>query len=158
MKTIHTDKKPLQLFQKTIVITVLFLSSFSLYAQNWVEMCKLIAPDRDTSTSLGMSVSISGNYAVAGAYREKKDVNGANSQIDAGAVYIFKRDAVLDKWNFQQKIVASDRATSDQFGESVCISGDYIAVGAWYEAEDANGKNTLTNSGSVYVSLGSKEI
>jgi len=43
------------------------------------------------------------------------------------------------------KITASDGATSDQFGYSVAISGEYAVVGA--RLDDDNG----TNSGSAYV-------
>ncbi|MBK9512929.1 MAG: FG-GAP repeat protein [Flavobacteriales bacterium] len=42
--------------------------------------------------------------------------------------YIFKRNG--DVWIEQQKIVANDRATLDEFGWSVAISGDHVIVGA----------------------------
>jgi hypothetical protein len=50
-----------------------------------------------------------------------------------------------------KKTVASDRAAFDIFGHSVAIAGDYMVVGAYGEAEDASGGNTLSSAGSVYV-------
>ena len=38
-------------------------------------------------------------------------------------------------WDQIIKAVASDRASSDQFGRSVAISGDYAIVGALFESE-----------------------
>ena len=44
-----------------------------------------------------------------------------------------------------------DRASSDQFGWSVAISGGYAIVGVYYEDEDASGENTLSAAGSIYL-------
>ena len=49
------------------------------------------------------------------------------------------------------KVVASDRAYSDQFGRSVAISGDYAIVGAPYEDHNAAGGNEATNAGAAYI-------
>ncbi len=50
-----------------------------------------------------------------------------------------------------QKLVASDREGSDNFGWSVAISGDYAIVGAQSEEHDEEGNNELSNSGSAYI-------
>ncbi len=106
---------------------------------SWSQQAKLVAADRALGDRFGSSVSISGDYAIVGAAHEDHDVSGANELHDAGSAYIFKRDGV--SWSQQTKLVASDRATSDFFGVSVSISGDYAIVGALFD-DDA---------GSAYI-------
>ena len=100
---------------------------------------KIVASDRQASDEFGYFVSISGDYAIVGARSE--DQGGSN----AGAAYIYKRNGTT--WGDEQKIVASDRQGSDQFGQSVSISGDYAIVGAY--ADD----DVFLNSGSAYIFL-----
>lgn len=119
---------------------------------SWVQVKKLVAPDRALNDFFGYAVSINGNYAVVGAYQEDEDENGSNTLAYAGSVYIFEKDkGGVDNWGFVKKIVASDRNTNDLFGMRVSVSGKNIVVSAAYEDEDASGMNTLSNSGSVYV-------
>ena len=40
-------------------------------------------------TTLAISVSISGDYSIVGAYGEDEDASGANTQTSAGSAYIF---------------------------------------------------------------------
>jgi hypothetical protein len=104
---------------------------------SWVQQQKLLASDGAASDEFGVSVSVSGDYAIVGAYHD--DDNGSNS----GSAYIFKRDGT--SWSQQAKILASDGAASDYFGLSVSISGDYAIVGAY--GDDDKG----SNSGSAYI-------
>ena len=101
------------------------------------ERQKLLASDGAANDQFGYSVSISGDYAIVGAYAD--DDKGSNS----GSAYVFKRDGT--NWSEQQKLTASDGAASDLFGRSVSISGDYAIVGADYD--DDNG----SYSGSAYI-------
>ena len=104
---------------------------------SWSQQSKLVASDAQASDFFGFSVSISGDYAVVGAYRE--DAGGT----DAGAAYVFARSGT--SWSQQAKLVASDAEVDDFFGYSVSISGDYAVVGAI--DEDAGG----TGAGAAYV-------
>jgi len=104
---------------------------------NWTQQAKLIASDAMTSDYFGSSVSISGDYAVVGAYAE--DEGGG----DAGAAYIFIRSGT--SWTQQTKIIASDAQAGDHFGLAVSISGDYIVVGA--NSEDEGG----SDAGAAYI-------
>lgn len=115
----------------------------------WTQQQKLVASDRATNDWFGFTVSLSGEYAVVGAYPEDEDENGANTLVNAGSAYIYKRNGT--NWSFLKKIVASDRASTDHFGYSVAISGNYVLVGARAEDEDASGGNTLANAGSAYI-------
>jgi len=105
----------------------------------WSEIAKLIASDGATSDWFGYSVSISGDYAIAGAWYDDNS-NGA----DAGAAYIFKRSGT--SWMQEAKLTASDGAASDWFGCSVSLNGDYAVIGA-YSDDTSSG----SNAGSAYV-------
>ena len=88
----------------------------------------------------GNSVAISGNFAIVGASRED-DVSGSTS----GKAYIFDVTTgalvhTLDNPNVY------GTSTSDYFGISVAISGDYAIVGAYAE-DDADG----SASGKAYI-------
>ncbi len=100
---------------------------------------KLLGNDSATSDLFGVSVSVSGDTAVVGAYQD--DV-GAN--IDQGSAYVFVRSGGV--WSEQQKLVALDGAASDLFGASVSVSGDTALVGAWQDEVGGN-----VNQGSAYV-------
>jgi len=115
----------------------------------WGEVKKIVASDRAVNDFFGVSVAINGNFAVVGARSEDEDENGNNFLSGAGSVYIYER--VSGTWTQIQKIVPTDRASSDNFGQSVAISGDYIIVGANQEDHDASGLNQLSNAGSVYI-------
>jgi hypothetical protein len=88
----------------------------------WLQKQKLIASDGAASDYFGVSVSISGDYAIVGA--DWDDDKGDYS----GSAYVFRRDGT--GWVQQQKLTASDGAAVDWFGFSVSISGDFAIVGA----------------------------
>ncbi|MHC4507004.1 MAG: FG-GAP repeat protein, partial [Planctomycetota bacterium] len=104
---------------------------------SWSQEDKLTAPDGTFDDRFGVSVSVSGDTAVGGAYWD--DDNGSGS----GSAYVFVRSG--SSWSFEQKLTASDAAAGDQSGISVSVSGDTAVVGAW--CDDDNGPE----SGSAYV-------
>ncbi len=109
---------------------------------NWGEVKKLTAGDAETDDNFGISVSISGAYAIVGAYRE--DAGGSN----AGAAYVFNKDnGGGDNWGEVKKLTASDAEADDAFGKSVSISGSLVntLVGAF--GEDTGG----SNAGAAYM-------
>lgn len=119
---------------------------------NWGEVTKIIPADRAESDYFGISVDISDDYAIVGAYYEDEDASGANTMNRAGSAYVFKKDeGGTDNWGELTKLVAGDRDEDDQFGYSVAISGDYIAVGARQDEHDETGANPLTLAGSAYL-------
>jgi hypothetical protein len=132
--------------------TVFNSGSAYIYENNagtWTQTQKIVASDRSSGGQFGFSVEIDGNYAIIGANYEDLDEAGGNLLSNAGSAYIFENNS--GTWMEMQKIVASDRGTSDQFGFSVAINGNYLVVGAFFEDEDAIGANTITNSGSAYI-------
>lgn len=104
---------------------------FERSGTTWTQRAKLVAADAEMDDQLGLSVAISGDTIVSGAY---------GTDAYRGAVYVFRRTG--DDWAQEAKLSASDAADSDTFGRSVAISGDALAVGT--EAKDAR-------RGAVYV-------
>ena len=105
----------------------------------WGQLAKLTASDADSWDEFGDSVSISGDYAIVGAYVEGGDWTGA--------AYIFYRNqGSTDNWGEVTKLTASDAQPFSSFGESVSISGDYAIVGACYD--DAGG---ISDAGAAYI-------
>jgi len=103
----------------------------------WSQQAKINASDGDMFDHFGRTVSISGDYVIAGAYC------GDDRGDTAGSAYIFKHNGTT--WNEQAKIIASDGAAYDMFGCSVSVSGNYVIVGA--QGDDDNGNE----SGSAYI-------
>ena len=125
-------------FKKIAIIIVLL--SISVWAQTQV---KIKPSDGSSSDDFGISVSIDGDYAIVGARYYDDDSDYYNTKTNSGAAYIFKRSGT--SWTQEAKLTASDASSSDYFGYSVSISGDYAVVGAY--ADDDNG----SASGSAYV-------
>ncbi len=136
--------------KKHLLILLIAFGYFQLNAQNWNEVKKAVASDRDTLAWFGYSSSIDGNYAIISAKKESYDENGENLQYQAGAAYIFEINNE-GNWIETQKIVASDRDEGDSFGQSVAISGNYAIVSAVNEDEDELGENTMLLAGSAYI-------
>ncbi len=88
----------------------------------------------------GTSISISGNYAIVGTWRE--DSSGAT---ESGRAYIYNVTTGALLWTLDNPNVY-DTAQNDQFGASVAISGNYAIVGAAVE-DDPSG----FNSGKAYI-------
>jgi len=75
-------------------------------------------PDLESGDRLGMSVSIFGDYAVA----------GCPAPGGTGKAYVYFRNAGM--WTQQAVLTASDGASGDEFGTAVAINGNYAIVGA----------------------------
>ena len=121
---------------------------FKRNGTTWTQEAKIVASDRAIDDAFGNSISINGDYVVVGASYDSEDIISGNTKRWAGSAYIFKRNGT--SWTQEAKIVASDRAEYDSFGNSVAINGDYVVVGAYFESEDVTGGNTLINAGSAY--------
>ena len=74
----------------------------------WIEQTKLIPQDGSTGDEFGNSISLDGDYALVGAWKESDN----NDEI--GAAYIFKREGSI--WIEQAKLTASDRDVGDRLG------------------------------------------
>ena len=108
-------------------------------ANDVTQISKIVASDVEASAYFGSSVSVSGNYMLVGAKQEDILIG------DAGAVYSYEINTTASTVTLVSKIVASDAAMGDLYGNSVAISGNNIAIGAFNE------DTPTSNAGSVYV-------
>ncbi len=129
---------------------------FGRNGTNWSQQAYLKASNTEPSASelykeyFGSSVAISGEIVVVGAPLEDSAAVGVNgNQADdsaqkSGAAYLFVRSQT--EWTQWAYLKASNTGAGDQFGTSVTIAGDTVAVGAIYED-----KTLANNSGAAYV-------
>jgi len=107
---------------------------FSRNGTTWMQQAKLLASDGVADEVFGISVSLNRDTALIGSLGND---NGT------GSVYVFTHNGTT--WTPQAKLLASDGAVEDNFGESVSLNGDVALIGA--VQDDDNG----ANSGSAYV-------
>lgn len=127
----------------------------------WSQQAYLKASNSAADDEFGRSVAVSGDTVVVGAPYEDSNATGVNgdesnnSATASGAVYVFTRSGSV--WSQQAYLKASNASVGDNFGWSVAVSGDTIAVGAPYEDSNATGangdesNNSVSNSGAVFV-------
>jgi len=105
-----------------------------------VEDANLLASDGASGDVFGSGIAISKNTVVVGArYDDDKGIN-------SGSVYIYQRD----DWNGQSwieeaKLVASDGAAGDRFGDFVAIDHDTALIGS------PGDPYKLNSAGAAYV-------
>jgi hypothetical protein len=127
----------------------------------WSLQASLKASNTGAGDRFGKSVAVSGDTLVVGASEESSGAVGVDGDqdddglIQAGAAYVFVRQGTT--WSQQAYLKASNTGTYDRFGQSVAISGDTLAVGAFGEDSNATGVNgnqtddTEWDSGAAYV-------
>lgn len=107
------------------------------------QLAKLMATDAAAGNNFGNDVAIEGDRVVIGSPNSAP----RTGTLGAGAAYIYSRSGGAWSVSSQVRLVASDRASGDQFGAAVALSGNWAAVGAPDE-ESAIG---VLSSGSVYL-------
>jgi hypothetical protein len=134
----------------------------------WSQQAYLKASNTENGDQFGVSVAVSGDTVVVGAFGEDSSATGVNgNQSDnraqlSGATYVFVRNAGV--WIQQAYLKASNTGETDLFGSSVAVSGDTAVVGAYFEDSDATGvhgigdDNRAQQSGASYVFLISSRI
>jgi hypothetical protein len=85
----------------------------------WSQQAELTASDGAASDFFGASVALSGSTAVVGA---------PGNNASTGAAYVFTGSG--GTWSQQAELTAADGAPSDNFGNSVALSGSTAVVGA----------------------------
>lgn len=113
---------------------------------SWTQETKLIAPDRAASDQFAWSIDLDDNGVRVVIGTKDSDPGAVSS---AGAAYIFVRNTDFNTWSFEAKLVASDRTSNDNFGQSSCIdaTGTRVAIGA-HRSEAG-----ISEAGTVYVFL-----
>lgn len=110
-------------------------SAYIFSAASGTELHKLTADDAAPEDWFGASVAASGQITVVGANYD--DFAGDAS----GSAYVFDANSGLQVFEF----AAPDTAAEDQFGWSVAVDEDMIAVGAHHDDDGGDG------SGSAYI-------
>lgn len=121
---------------------------FEYNGGSWAQIKKIVAHDRHQNDHFGNMVSLSGNYALVGAYEGNTDENGGDFLIGPGAAYLYERSGGV--WSLKKKLLAPDRGANDEFGTSGCISGAQIIIGAPREDDDSIDENVLAK-GAAYI-------
>jgi hypothetical protein len=101
----------------------------------WNQTARLKPSDSHRNQLFGVRVAISGEWLLVGA---QQDMIGGN---DAGAAYVFQRDAKTG-WRQAAKLISNDLRKNDQLGAAVAISGTTAVVGSRHNDD---------NTGSAYV-------
>ncbi|MDP8202668.1 MAG: T9SS type A sorting domain-containing protein [Candidatus Tenebribacter burtonii] len=110
---------------------------FQRNGNDWEELLKLIALDREQGDLFGMNVSMDEDYiAIAAPF---DDITADCT----GSVYIFHFENM--SWIEQDKLTHFNQTGTGPFGTSVSISGDYVACGAFLD------EGAYILSGSAYI-------
>jgi len=117
-----------------------------VYAYDWngssyIEVTQLAGSNGVAYDQFGISVAVSGNRLVVGAYGVD------TAALDAGKVYVYKWNAVTSAYDEVITLLASDAQAYDLFGNSVALSSDSnrLIVGA------PGADTTAVDAGKVYV-------
>lgn len=133
---------------------------FARNGPGWIQAAYLKASNTDEEDLFGYAVAVSGDTLVVGATREDSNSTGVNGSQgndvnDFGAAYVFVHNAGV--WSQEAYLKASTINASLQFGESVAVAGDKVAIGATNESSNEGGVNGNENNtsafhaGAVYV-------
>ena len=109
----------------------------------WSQQAYIKASNTGSADRFGISLALSGDTLAVGAYLEDSQATGVdgdqsdNNLPGSGAVYVFTRSGAT--WSQQAYLKASNSGADDNFGYSVALSGDTLAVGAYLEDSQATG-------------------
>ncbi len=116
----------------------------------WAQQAELTAIDGVAGDNFGISVQLNGTgtVLVVGAYTK---ANGANTS--QGAAYVFAYSG--GSWAQQSKLLSSDGAVNDWFGQAVAINaaGTIIAIGAMGKVFNGH-----VNFGAAYIFIESAGV
>lgn len=104
----------------------------------WVEEAELLASDGSAFYSFGSDVAVSGDVVVVGSQGHPALGNSA------GSAYVFRWNGLA--WVEEQQLFGSQTSVSDEFGQSVAISGDVIVIGSPFDDNPS-----FDSTGSLYV-------
>lgn len=108
---------------------------------NWGLLRKLLPSDGAAGDRFGFSVALTDERALVGAPLR---MNGTDAH---GGAYVFHRDAgATNNWGEVKRMTPSDPHANMQFGASVALNDERIAIGAPFDAFSENGTD-----GSVEV-------
>ncbi|MCB0649795.1 MAG: T9SS type A sorting domain-containing protein [Saprospiraceae bacterium] len=107
----------------------------------------LVASDPGNGDLFGNNIAMSGGCILIGAHNQDEDITDSNTMNEAGAAYVFEKQND-GSWIEVQKLVASDRASGDNFGKFLDIRGDKLIIGAPNKTDESN---FYFNAGAAYI-------
>ena len=114
----------------------------------WVPQATLTASDGAANDNFGLAVDLSGDTLVVGA-----PLDDVGTLVDQGSVRVFVRSGTT--WTAQQTVTLTDGSGSDQFGGTLSLSGNTLAVGVPYDEIGANidqgSVRVFTRSGTTWT-------
>jgi hypothetical protein len=136
---------------------------FTRTGLTWTQQSYIKASNTDKNDLFGNALALSGDTLAVGAFGEASAATGVNgNQADntasaAGAVYVFVRSS--GTWTQQAYLKASNSGQDYEFGSSIALAGDLLAVGSMAENSGATGiggnqsDGTAPGAGAAYVFL-----
>ena len=109
-----------------------------LLTGEWVLTAQLTAPDQERDDRMGDSAAIDGDRIAIGA--ENVDTTAK----DAGAIYVWEREAPGEPWEIAAKLVVEGGARFAGLGSAVALDGERLAAGA-------QKADVQPRSGAVYL-------
>ncbi len=106
----------------------------------WTPQALLAALDGEPFDWFGFSVAVDGDAAAVGS------VFADGESPDAGAAYVFRRDA-QGRWAQEARLIAPGGEQDDRFGQSVALRGETLIVGA----PQATGPAYQSGAAFVYI-------
>lgn len=113
---------------------------YRLLGEQWIEVQKITSFSQ-SADFFGHSVDIFSTSIAVGAYGH------SNGGFYRGAVYVFELNKERKMWDQQVVLMPSDVQDYHQFGYSVAIVNDTVAVGAYGDGDETDG----SNCGAVYI-------
>ncbi|HEX8119317.1 MAG TPA: Calx-beta domain-containing protein [Pyrinomonadaceae bacterium] len=107
----------------------------------WAQSLSALTPtDAADGDLFGSSLAVDNGTLVVGALQKN-----SGATFFQGAAYVFVRSGAT--WTQQQKLVATEGADGDFFGQSVAVEGDTAVVGAIFD----DNVGAAANQGAAYV-------
>jgi len=123
-----------------------YFFSYNLADGTWMQDAKVNGGQYTQNvSSLGTSVAVDGDWAIAGA--PKYDLTQTAANPDDGAAIMFRREAGTGSWVVDTQLIASDFRQKANFGQGVGISGDYAIVGSPFQDSIGTGQA----AGAAYI-------
>lgn len=120
-----------------------YIFNYTSASNSWAQGKKLTGSTSAAGDHFGSSVSITPDFAIAGAALD------AAEGTQSGSVYAYR---FSDNWVQKARIIANNTFVNDRFGSSFAVDGNYAVVGAAYDA-DGGGSGLLgaMGAGAAYI-------